>query len=203
MSSRDDELDALYAELPQVDCLGACWDSCGRINMTSLEHRRTEQAGIAIPEGRPDDPPSVCPALTMLHQCGVYAVRPLICRLWGVTEAMRCGAGCRPLDGRALLTDRQAHEYFARACDIAGEHAEAESIRRPWREDPERAEQIMRQSRQRYEDQLLAESVRRRKLLDSGKPVAFVRGRGYLSAQPPAAGPNAVSDSAQRDRGTI
>lgn len=158
--------------------------------MTSLEHRRTEQAGVFIPDGRQSDPPSVCPALTMLHQCGVYDVRPMICRLYGVVEGMRCTYGCMPTDGRPLLTDEQTYEYLARAHDIAGEHAEAAEVRRPWREFPEQAQQIMRESRRQRENDLLARDVQRRALLASGKPVLFVRGRGQISNKPPASGAN-------------
>jgi Fe-S-cluster containining protein len=188
--TREDELDALYADLPKVDCIGACWDSCSRIAMTSLEHVRTQKAGARIPNSFVSDAPSVCPALTMLHQCGIYAVRPLICRLYGVAEGLRCSYGCMPLDGRPLLTDAQTYEYLARAHDIAGEHAEAAAVRRPWKEAPERAEQIMREARRQREDELLARDVRRRALLDSGKPLLFVRGRGQISKDPPASGAN-------------
>jgi hypothetical protein len=190
MTGRERELQALYAELPELDCIGSCWDSCGRIGMTGLEHRRTEAAGVAIPEGRITDPPAVCPALTMLHQCSVYDVRPLICRLWGVTDTLPCPFGCRPKDGRAMLTDEQAYEYMARVYDIAGEHRRAEEIRRPWRDHPDQARQVMAEMRRANEDTNLAAAVRRRRLVESGKPVLFVRGRGHLSSTPPTSGAN-------------
>lgn len=192
MLTPDQQLDALYAELPELDCRGACWDSCGRINMTGLEHARTERAGVSIPAGRLSDPPSVCPALTMLHQCSVYAVRPMICRLWGIVESMPCSAGCRPKDGRPLLTDRQTYEYLARAHDIAGEPEAAEQFRRPWREDPELADQIMLAARRQRDNEQLVRDVRRRAMAESGKPMLFVRGRGHISSEPPASGANAL-----------
>jgi hypothetical protein len=37
-----------------------------------------------------------CRALTFLGTCAVYDVPPMICRLWGIAEAMRCPHGCRP-----------------------------------------------------------------------------------------------------------
>lgn len=190
MSTREQQLDELYAELPELECRGACWDSCGRIAMTDLEHRRTEAAGVPIEDGKLSDLPAVCPALTMLHQCSIYEVRPLICRLWGLTESMPCTFGCRPTDGRALLTDREAFEYMARVHDIAGQHAEAALIREPWRVDPEKAEQILRDTRRRRADEQLARDVRRRQMIASGKPILFVRGRGHVSSKPPASGAN-------------
>jgi Fe-S-cluster containining protein len=186
-----DALDALYAELPKVDCKGACWDSCSAIQMTPLEHRRTEAAGVAIPDQNADtDGLGVCPALTPLHQCGVYQVRPLVCRLWGAMQTASCPFGCRPVDGE-LLTDEQAHEFMARVCDISGQHAEAEQIRRPWREHPDRARELAAQYHAALQEAALQESMRRRALIASGRPVLYVRGRGQLSSTPPASGGNA------------
>lgn len=186
MTRQEDELEALYAELPSIECRGSCWDSCGRIGMTGLEHRRVAAAGVDIPEGRTSDPPAVCKALTMLHQCSVYSVRPLICRLWGLTEGLPCTFGCRPT---RLLTDAETYEYLARAHDIAGEHDEAEAIRRPWREQPERAAQLMRQLRAKRADEALAESLRRKRAIDNGSAI-FVRGYGQISKEPPGRGAN-------------
>lgn len=38
-----------------------------------------------------------CGYLDQVHRrCTVYAVRPMICRLWGVTTDMACPWGCQP-----------------------------------------------------------------------------------------------------------
>lgn len=126
--SRDAELDALYAELPSIECQGMCWDSCGPIEMTSAEHARIKrETGVDIPPGRfLRDGPSACPALGMLHTCTVYEVRPLICRIWGMTRRLRCNYGCRP---SRLLSEPEAYEFIARALEISGQHDEAATVR--------------------------------------------------------------------------
>jgi Fe-S-cluster containining protein len=182
-------LDRLYEQLPKAQCIGACWDSCGPIEMTPLEHWRIKAAGFDIPNANAArDGLSVCPALTLLHQCAVYESRPLICRLWGVMETMPCNYGCQ-LDGPPL-TDRQAHEFIAQVHDIAGEHAEAEMIRRPWLLNPGRAEEVAANYHQALRDEDLREQVRLKKLIESGQTVFYVRGRGHISSTPPPSGAN-------------
>ncbi len=104
--SRDAELDALYAELPALDCLGLCHGSCGPILMSPAESARLAEHGTVIPLSWS------CPALTMLRRCSVYEVRPLICRIWASVESMACPHGCRP---DRWLTDVQARDLLVRA----------------------------------------------------------------------------------------
>lgn len=123
------ELDALYAELPPIDCKGKCSDSCGPIEMTHTERRRIAEAGVSIPPVRRPLPmtPIRCPGLSQFDTCTVYALRPLICRLWGLTRAMRCSYGCIPEGG--YLTELAALELITRVHDIAGERERAAGIR--------------------------------------------------------------------------
>lgn len=126
MSTKD--FDDLYAELPSIDCQGMCWDSCGPIDMTGAERVRIRrETGVDIPAGSfLRHGPSACPALGMLHTCTVYDVRPLICRIWGLTRRLRCNYGCRP---DRVLTEPEAYEFIARAHEIAGEHESARIAR--------------------------------------------------------------------------
>lgn len=108
------QLDALYRQLPTVQCRGKCQQSCRGLDMTTAERRRIRHShGVHIPPK-----PPVCPALGPLGTCTVYPVRPLLCRLWGVAEAMPCPHGCRPDPG--YLTDREVVWYIARAVEIGG-----------------------------------------------------------------------------------
>lgn len=102
------DLDALYAQLPAMECRGRCGPlCCGSIDMTPLERQRIrDRHQVDIPVLPPG--PKMCPALTMFNSCGVYDLRPAICRLWGVAGFLRCRFGCRPEGGwwrpkRALL----------------------------------------------------------------------------------------------------
>lgn len=123
----NEQLDALYAELPTIDCQGHCWDSCGPIDMSSAEQWRIRRAGVFIPlRSFTRDGPSTCTALTAFRQCSVYDVRPLICRIWGLTKRLPCAYGCRP---SRWLTEPEAYELLARAYDISGQQALAHYAR--------------------------------------------------------------------------
>jgi hypothetical protein len=85
-------LDALYAQLPTMTCQGRCAYACAAITLTDLEARRLQLAGHAKPRtvnGR-------CVYLTSHGRCDVYAVRPLICRAWGLIRMLSCPHGCVP-----------------------------------------------------------------------------------------------------------
>lgn len=115
-------LDALYAQVPGIDCRGLCWGSCGPIEMSSAERRRIAAAGYDIPPATPEmlagDRPIYCPALGAGRRCAVYDIRPMICRLWGVSVDMPCMHGCRP--GR-YLTREESMGLLAAASDAAGD----------------------------------------------------------------------------------
>ena len=87
------ELDALYATLPTLACKGYCHDSCGPIDMSVRERARiVERARKPITCGLG----ASCSMLTAERRCSVYDIRPMICRLWGLTKGMRCPYGCVP-----------------------------------------------------------------------------------------------------------
>lgn len=114
-------LEALYAELPSIECQGLCGDSCHFIGMTSLEReriRRTSGHDITIID-------SPCPALDFMGRCSTYPQRPMICRLWGIVENMPCHYGCKP--SPRYLTYEEGKEFLARSEMISG----AESLETP------------------------------------------------------------------------
>ena len=128
-SEADAQLDALYARVPELDCTGDCWVSCGPIDMSWREQARIREHGVTIPRADPlatiedayagrDSP--FCPALVD-RRCSVHEVRPLICRLWGNTPSMRCPYGCKPRPRR--LTEAQARELLTEAMRIGGHEA--------------------------------------------------------------------------------
>jgi Fe-S-cluster containining protein len=86
------QLEALYAQIPRVACQGHCAEGCGPLGMAHLEWLRVKRASpLRLAEAKT----TVCPLLKH-GRCTVYVVRPLICRLWGVTENMPCPWQCRP-----------------------------------------------------------------------------------------------------------
>lgn len=87
------QLDALYARLPAIACQGRCTIACGFIVLFELEAERlrhtTHQRPRVVHGNR-------CVYLTPAGRCSAYAVRPLICRAYGLVHAMSCPYGCTP-----------------------------------------------------------------------------------------------------------
>lgn len=113
MKSGAHQLDRLYAELPSIKCKGLCVDCCGPISMTQLEITRIAERVPSFPSTARQMPIRIasgqvviakgfvtdcetCPLLTKDGRCSVYPIRPLICRLWGLVQSMRCPHGCTP-----------------------------------------------------------------------------------------------------------
>ena len=89
-----DGLEALYARVPRLECRKLCGHACGPIVAPEEEWRRLAAAG-GDREGGGDG--LACPYLDRAAGlCEVYGARPLICRLWGVAEALPCPHGCEP-----------------------------------------------------------------------------------------------------------
>lgn len=105
-------LQELYAQLPTIECQGKCHDFCGPIAMTRLEAKRLPELrfflmgriGHATIAG--DD--MKCTALKS-SRCSVYERRPAICRIWGLTEKLRCPFGCEP---SVRWTEEQASRWL-------------------------------------------------------------------------------------------
>lgn len=122
-------LEALYAALPVLECLGLCGHSCAQhVDASAAERTRITQQGVDL------DAPTqsgACPALTRTawgaDRCSVHAVRPMICRLWGTAAAMPCPHGCRPEGG--LVDDRVAMRWMVSSLQIGGHrHADIEDL---------------------------------------------------------------------------
>jgi hypothetical protein len=118
VSSRREALEALWAQVPDVGCRGLCSSSCGPIVPARLEVRVLE--GAAGRRLTTDETGTRCSMLAD-GRCTAYAARPLICRLWGACEDMRCPWGCRPPRGVALLTRAQALDLLGAALALGGE----------------------------------------------------------------------------------
>ncbi len=106
------DLDALYAELPRLECQRLCAESCGPVFMGRLEWRRVCTSVREVRTGGDD---LMCPLLKK-GRCEVYPIRPMLCRLWGLVESMPCPWGCEP---DRYLTDREGHEFLVRAASLS------------------------------------------------------------------------------------
>lgn len=111
-------VDTLYAALPRVECQRKCQACCSPVGdlMTAFERdriiARTGKAPNVLKLGFFHDPETGEPILTSFPtkeeaealkcnmlgadgSCTVYDIRPVICRIWGVSDKMPCDFGCK------------------------------------------------------------------------------------------------------------
>lgn len=125
--SRLRRLRQLWREIPTIECKGLCWDSCGPITSSVLEEDLMRQAsgtGHATAPHPLMDGAQMCCHLSAEGRCGVYEVRPTICRLWGVTGGLTCHHGCQPA---RPLTDAEGFVLLARSLVVGGDTAERQA----------------------------------------------------------------------------
>jgi Fe-S-cluster containining protein len=112
-----EQLDALYASLPTVECKQCCGPILvPKIEAARLEERRgyleyektfeaAKRTYLPAPEiiqrefiGLKPDAKMTCVFLSPFGACSVYNIRPLVCRCWGVVDhpLLRCPRGCIP-----------------------------------------------------------------------------------------------------------
>jgi len=101
------ELDDLYALIPPMDCVDGCTECCrsfGVPSRTPLEDERIRtylaSQGRTIGQAQGTRCPYVSDA-----GCTIYPVRPLTCRLFGVSANYRCPVGAGP--ARPLHPDEE------------------------------------------------------------------------------------------------
>ncbi len=121
--------DDIYAKVPAVRCAGHCGRDrhntcCGPIPCTVVEREILEGYNGTTCSWIEKDPTTVqmdlpilthglvCPHLGLSGRCEAYAVRPLICRLWGTVKALKCPWGCQP---ERWLTDVEAASLIREA----------------------------------------------------------------------------------------
>lgn len=105
-------IEEVYKKVPKLNCKGKCQNACGVIACSAIEAENLANNGIIPPNthNHPKWGELTCTHLTNDGKCVIYENRPLICRLYGVTKALKCQHGCKPKDG--YLTDEQAHELI-------------------------------------------------------------------------------------------
>lgn len=117
-SRRDEALDAIYAQVPTIECKGLCTDYCGPVDGGPREIQRMRAAGWSTPDymaiSAGDDEALRC-SLLVDKRCSGYESRPLVCRLWGVAEMMPCPYGCT---AERILDTEQSRVLMLRAVDI-------------------------------------------------------------------------------------
>ena len=135
-----DSLEAIYAEVPKLDCRRKCQGSCGPLLVPKIEMNRIHATGAFVPLGsleqvtlnsmwswmgkeklaamHPDENFTCRLLYPISGKCRVYEVRPLICRIWGTMKRMSCPYGCIP---SRWLTEAEVHRLFERVLALQGE----------------------------------------------------------------------------------
>lgn len=118
-------IEELWALVPDAGCKGLCQESCGPISCSPVERRLLKSRGFDVSSleevlvtllttDGDEIPP--CPQLGEDGRCQVYDVRPLICRMWGVSEGMECPFGCTP----SMLLSREEGAALIQAAEELG-----------------------------------------------------------------------------------
>lgn len=117
----NDKLDKIYKKLPKLNCKGLCQQSCSLIKVGELERKRVAQhlgSDPFIPSENFLEVLAASPfdqwkcSLLKDGKCSIYRIRPLICRLFGLVEKMKCPFGCVP---DRWLTDSEAKKMMEKA----------------------------------------------------------------------------------------
>lgn len=117
--SKFKSLEEIYAAVPKIECRKRCFAACSFIPLHVAELKRiTDNSKVSIETMEYMDDPDVkmiktvgddrCPLL-IFNECSVYELRPLICRMYGVVESMRCQHGCVP---ERVLSNEEAGELI-------------------------------------------------------------------------------------------
>ncbi len=121
-------LETLLAKIPDLECLGFCVESCNQFEVFPAEIKEIKQYCIEnkIPFTpflnheqlieKVENENSHCNGCEYLkdRKCTIYPVRPVICRLWGNVDTMKCHFGCQPkkylydYEGKDILREVQA-----------------------------------------------------------------------------------------------
>lgn len=114
-----EKLDKIYKKLPKLTCKGLCVQSCSLIKVGELERDRITKLKGTDPFLKNDEfleaiqnPSKWACKLLECGKCSIYAIRPLICRLFGLVKKMACPFGCVP---DRWLSDQEAREYLKKA----------------------------------------------------------------------------------------
>ena len=120
------KIDELLSALPTFKCKDGCFDCCGPVVMSRLEYMRCVQASGRDAKDIKRQMQNnlkqgiyTCPLFDdKTKQCTVYAVRPAICRLFGVVGGeLVCPHGYGP-ESSTLLSDARSREILAKVEEL-------------------------------------------------------------------------------------
>lgn len=102
------DIQRLYLRIPKSRCADGCFECC--TNIVQFAREEAERAGEYKYDG-------VCGFLDGDGRCGVYESRPLVCRIYGASEIMRCD-GCEPEGWLSEAETRAIVKEYAKIKDM-------------------------------------------------------------------------------------
>lgn len=150
------EIQQIYNLLPRINCTGECWEDCRGIDMSFTErHALRKATGKTVEALEPDE---MCPVLdTETHRCTGYKARPMICRIYGLSEALRCPKGCLP---DRELSDKELIMLQTMVLYVSGDMSREEFLlHKEMMEDPRMMQIISFKLRGRMTPKHYAEAV--------------------------------------------
>lgn len=94
------DLDEIRKKIPTFTCKKGCHDCCGPVPFSKKEWKRVKDKRKATSIN--------CPYIGE-KGCDIYEERPMMCRLFGAIEDLRCPHGCRPF---YFLSRKEAKEIL-------------------------------------------------------------------------------------------
>lgn len=95
----------LYKKIPRFECIEGCTDCCGPVPWSTYE---LQQARLSAPP--PDNADKTCD-FAKGGRCAIHEHRPLMCRLFGTVDDLRCPHGRGPLK---RLSTETGHDIVRR-----------------------------------------------------------------------------------------
>lgn len=115
MKSKYRKLEALYREIPQIECKGLCHESCTIVPAAQIEIRRAKERmggknpfnpATALKQMQQNEMKIPSCAALKDNRCSIYHARPAICRLYGVAQGLECAFGCKP---KEMISKQEAY----------------------------------------------------------------------------------------------
>ena len=132
MDDLHEQLDRLYQTLPAIQCRRKCQRACGPIMMSEAESERiAERVGRQTKETGDLS----CPMLSLMGQCSIYDIRPAICRIYGLTQALRCEFGCVP---ERWLSDAESSAFLRKVMRLGTQSKQSVLAVGPWVRRPDK-----------------------------------------------------------------
>lgn len=87
-------------QIPSFDCIPGCTDCCGPVPFSQTEWDRIDNKlkGESLN----------CP-YSLNGSCDIYDDRPIICRLFGTVDKLKCPHGCKP---KSMLNRHQENKIM-------------------------------------------------------------------------------------------